>query len=91
MIVNDMSTVQVVLAASGVRFSACTLVHRVCYILLFSYSSIFCTILYTLIIMLCNTACFIIAKELPTAMQDWVVLKQNLIFHEYGSGHFIAD
>ena len=53
MIIDDMSTIQVVLAASarGVRFSACTLVatQSLCNvmcnddILLFSYLSIFCT------------------------------------------------
>lgn len=38
--------------------------------------------------MLLNTVYFVIAKELPTTMQDQVVLKQNVIFCEYGGGHF---
>ena len=40
--------------------------------------------------MLLNTVYYVIAKELPTTLLKWVVLKQNLILHEYGSGHFVA-
>ena len=39
--------------------------------------------------MLRNTVYCIFARELPNKIWDQVVLKQNLILREYGSGHFM--
>ena len=42
------------------------------------------------IIMLFHNVYFVFAKELPTMMQDWVDLKQN-VFQNYGGGHFVPN
>ena len=40
---------------------------------------------------LCNAVIlFCCVPTLPATIQDWAVLKQNLLCHEYNGGHFIA-
>ena len=62
----------------GIRL--CTVVIILCCFPLFSH--------YFLTLMLLNTVYDVFVKQLPTIMQELAVLKGNMIFYDYGGGHF---